>query len=219
MGAQSRRTVVTGLVAMPILVVSTGCGLQSSAAAEAQSSARSLRRVEGCEGCEAVWEREPAKLRPVLVLADQDEPGERLVVRGTVFHSDASTPARNVIVYAHHTNAAGRYANGSRESEWSRRHGRLRGWLMTGSDGRYEIQTIKPAPYPERASPAHIHLFILEPGKADPYWIDDIVFAGEFGVTPEYRMTRANQGGPGIVQLAGRPVDGFEAVRDIVLTA
>ena len=169
-----------------------------------------------CEGCEAVGERDPATLQPTAILAGPEAPGERLVLRGTVYRPDGRTPAPGVVIYAHHTNAEGHYADGSDESVWSRRHGRLRGWVKTGADGRYSFATIKPAPYPNRTDPAHIHLFLQEPGRR-PYWVDDVVFAGEFGVDEAFRRSRENRGGSGIVTL-GRADDGaWLAERDIVL--
>jgi protocatechuate 3,4-dioxygenase beta subunit len=121
-----------------------------------------------------------------------------------------------VVIYAHHTNAAGRYADGTGETIWSRRHGRLRGWVKTVGDGRYEFRTIKPGIYPGRDNPAHIHLFVAEPGRR-PYWIDDVVFAGEFGVDQRYRRERENQGGAGIVTLRRASNQTWLARRDIVL--
>ncbi len=138
-----------------------------------------------------------------------------MTIRGVVYASDGATPAEGIVVYAHHTNADGLYANGSLETEWSRRHGRLRAWVKTGADGRYEFATIKPAPYPDRTNPAHVHLMILEPGRR-PYWIDEIVFAGEFGVTQSYRAGRELRGGSGIVNLT-RESGRWLAMRDITL--
>lgn len=168
-----------------------------------------------CEGCEGVYERDPTALEWRDDMASPDEPGERMVLRGRVFETDGVTPASGVIVYAYHTNAEGYYANGSNETEWSRRHGRLRGWVKSAGDGRYEFRTVKPAPYPGQTFPAHIHLTVLEPGRT-PYWIDDVVFRGEFGVTPAYEASRENRGGGGIVTLTRQ--DGvWIAIRDIIL--
>jgi protocatechuate 3,4-dioxygenase beta subunit len=153
-----------------------------------------------------------------IQLAGKEEPGERLLLTGTVFKPDGRTPAPNVVIYIHHTNAAGRYAGGSNESEWSRRHGRLRGWLRTGPDGRYEVRTIKPGQYPDRPSPAHIHLTVLEQGR-DPYWIDDVVFDGAPGIDVEYRREAEKRGGPGIVRLQPAPNGGWRAERDVILLA
>ena len=135
---------------------------------------------------------------------------------GQMFAPDGVTPAPNVIIYAHHTNVEGLYAGGSPGTVWSRRHGRLRGWARTNIDGRYVFETIKPAPYPDMSMPAHVHLFLGEPGRW-PYYIDDAVFDGEFGVDETYRRRQELRGGSGIVRLT-RGADGvLEAVRDIRL--
>lgn len=62
---------------------------------------------------------------------------------------------------------------------------------------------------------AHVHIVVLEPGRR-AYWIDDVVFEGEFGVTPAYRAAAENRGGNGIVQLHRE--HGIRAARrDIIL--
>jgi protocatechuate 3,4-dioxygenase beta subunit len=140
-----------------------------------------------------------------------------MLLQGQVLNPDGKAPAGGVVIYLYHTNAAGLYGNGSSESEWSRRHGRLRGWLKTGADGRYAVETIKPGQYPDRRrEPAHVHLTVLEPGK-DPYYIDDVVFAGEPGVDAAYRAERLNRGGPGIVQLRRDASGRWLAERNIIL--
>ncbi len=169
-----------------------------------------------CEGCAGVYERESENLTATTEMASKTEPGERLVIRGQVFKVDRITPAAGVILYFYQTNHEGIYANGSSETQWSRRHGRIRGWLKTDKNGHYEIRTIKPAPYPNAAMPAHIHPTILEPGKP-PYWIDDIVFAGEFGVTKAYKARMSLRGGDGIVQLRRSATGDWAGKRDIYL--
>lgn len=168
-----------------------------------------------CEGCEAVAERDPTAIPAVVQLAAPDEPGERMTLTGRVTTPDGK-PASGVIIYAHHTNAAGLYANGTNDTLWSRRHGRLRGWARTGADGVYTFHTIKPAPYPDRTMPAHIHLFIGEPGRR-PYYIDDVVFIGEFRVTPAYRDAQEFRGGSGMVELNKTEAGVLLARRDIRL--
>lgn len=169
-----------------------------------------------CEGCEAVRQHPAGNLSSVVQLAGQDEQGERMIIRGRALSADGARPTPNVIIYAHQTNAEGLYAGGTRETEWSFRHGKLRGWAKTDSTGAYEFHTIKPAPYPDRTIPAHVHFFIAEPGTP-PYYLDDIVFDGEFGVTDEYRAAQEFRGGSGIVSLQ-RTGDGLLLVeRDIRL--
>jgi protocatechuate 3,4-dioxygenase, beta subunit len=208
MSDMSRRTCLAGMA-----------GAVASCGVDAQVTQRDRRvrpNLYQCEGCEGVYEANLAALSSHARIGPAGEPGTQLRAIGTVFHSDGRTPAAGVVIYAYQTNAKGLYANGTNVSEWSRRHGRLRGWVKTGADGAYAFDTIKPAPYPDQTLPAHIHFTVLEPGKR-PYWIDDIVFDGEFGVTPEYRRKMVNQGGDGIVRLT-HGADGIAvAHRKIVL--
>jgi protocatechuate 3,4-dioxygenase, beta subunit len=204
-----------GLIA--ILPVINACNRTSSAKAVAQQSPKlALPDLYQCEGCEGALERDSAAMSWQTQIAAPAEPGEAFVFEGVVYQADGKTPAPNVVLYAYHTNANGLYANGSNESIWSRRHGRLRGWVKTGADGRYRFQSIKPAPYPNDILPAHVHITVLEPER-QPYWIDDIVFDGEFGVTEKYRRSMVNKGGNGIVK-ASRSADGiWKVTRDITL--
>jgi protocatechuate 3,4-dioxygenase beta subunit len=208
------------LLSAAMLVSSTACSAETSGgtemAAAADQAPRQLRTIPGCEGCEAAWERQPDTLASSINLSKADEPGEPLLLRGTIYKPDGKTSAPGIVLYVYHTNNAGVYGNGSNESEWGRRHGRLRGWLRTKADGRYEVHTIKPGRYPDRSDPAHIHLTVWEQGK-DPYWIDEVVFAGEPGVDAAYRAERQNRGGSGIVQLKRQPNGRYFAERKIVL--
>ena len=93
-----------------------------------------------------------------MKIAADDEPGQRLVITGHVFGADGKP--RRVQLYAYHTDAKGLYRpDGSFKGE-----PRLRGTLLTAPDGSYEIDTIKPAPYPNRNIPAHIHVHLRVPG-------------------------------------------------------
>lgn len=211
-----RRTVTFGLALTGVLGISAACSRGSSAQARSESSApRVPPDLYVCEGCEATRERDSASLSSTAMLAGPDEPGERLRLDGRVFAVDGVTPVEGVVIYAHHTNIDGLYANGTEESEWSRRNGRLRGWVTTDAEGRYAFDTIKPAPYPARTLPAHIHLYMLEPGRP-PYYIDDVVFAGEFMVNSDYRAAQQLRGGSGIIELK-RSEGAWLARRDIRL--
>lgn len=135
---------------------------------------------------------------------------------GTVFEADGVTPAEGVVIYAHHTNNEGLYINGTNETEWSRRHGQLRGWVRTGVDGSYAFDTIKPAVYPNGSEPAHVHLFVQERGRP-PYYIDYVVFDGEFGVDADFRSRQELRGGSGITSLIRSHEGIWLARRDIRL--
>ena len=211
MSLRRRTFVVTGLA---------GAFASSAACSRGQAAPSTVQEARAnlyvCEGCEATGERSQDGLSWSVVLAGPEEAGERMRLSGRVYAPDGVTPRSGVVIYAHHTNADGLYANGSSETEWSRRHGRLRGWVRTNADGDYVFETIKPAPYPDRTGPAHVHLFVQEPGRR-PYYIDDVVFDGEFRVDETYRARQELRGGSGIVRLGGDAASGWTAARDIRL--
>lgn len=89
-----------------------------------------------------------------IVIAGPDEPGEPLIVAGTVYGPDGRTPAPGVILDIHHTDARGYYSRDGKTEQKPR----LTGRLQTDSAGRYEFRTIKPGPYPGGGNPAHIHV-------------------------------------------------------------
>lgn len=146
-----------------------------------------------------------------IQLSPATEPGERMAISGRCLSWQTGEPVSGVIVYAYHTDTTGSYDGGPAGT----RHARLRGWMRTGADGLYAFTSIKPAPYPDRTMPAHIHLTVLEPGLP-PYWIDDIVFDGEFKVDAAYRAAQGNRGGNGITALK-RQSGVWTGARDIQL--
>lgn len=170
----------------------------------------------GCDGCEVMSVDMPAALSAESRIAPEGQPGEPLVVEGRVFRSDGKTPASGVIVYAYHTDATGHYPPARSRDGRSVRHGQLRGWARTGADGRYVFRTIRPAPYPGRTMPAHVHIQIREPGLGE-YYIDDVVFTDDPLVTPQWRARAENRGGSGIVTPTRDAAGVWHARRDIVL--
>lgn len=196
----TRRDLSLALALAAVLPVA-GCGRSEAAIRQSASGVGNVRPdLYACEGCEAVAERSPETLGSILRLGDGGTPVERLRLEGRVVRADGTTPAAGVVLYIHHTNAEGLYADGAPDTVWSRRHGRLRGWVRTDAGGRYRIETIKPAPYPSRTMPAHIHMFVGEEGRR-PYYVDDVVFDGEFGVDAAYLARQERRGGSGVVRL------------------
>lgn len=206
---------LTASLSAALLLGPVACGRAGDAAARpVQTSGRARADLYNCEGCEAVAETPSVELPAFARLPAMS--GQPLRLRGKVFLPDGVTPAAGVVLYIHHTNAAGLYADGAPNTVWSRRHGRLRGWVRTSADGRYGFDTIKPAPYPAQTMPAHIHMFVGEPGRP-PYYVDDVVFDGEFGVDADYLARQELRGGSGVVRLRTHPDGALVAVRDLVL--
>lgn len=167
-----------------------------------------------CEWCGA--HEAPRELNSEITIAGPDEPGRRLTLTGTVYRPDGTTPAPGILLYAYHTNAEGEYPTRGDETGNGRRHGYLRGWVVTDSRGRYTIHTIKPASYPGGDGPAHIHMTVKEPGREE-YWIDSVWFEGDPNITPRRRERRDGLGGEGIVALREQADGTLRARRDIVL--
>lgn len=92
----------------------------------------------------------PANLSWKTLIPPNKEPGEPLDILGTIYQPDGVTPAEGIVLFVYHTDVTGYYYE---EDDAS--HPRLKGWMKTGADGRYEFRTIKPGAYPNRSSCAH----------------------------------------------------------------
>jgi protocatechuate 3,4-dioxygenase beta subunit len=197
------------------MVIAGGLSLGFAGAADGQAPARPDLYNGETDPAALEFKGRPESIPARVRLAPAREPGEALSISGRCLSWQTGRPVAGVIVYAYHTDATGLYSGGSNETIWSRRHGSRRNWMRTGADGVYAFDTIKPAPYPDRSMPAHIHMHVIEPDRP-PYWIDDIVFDGEFRVDSAYRARVDDRGGNGIIRL--KRVSGvWTGVRDIRL--
>jgi protocatechuate 3,4-dioxygenase beta subunit len=116
------------------------------------------------------------------VITDREEPGETLIVSGTVYAEDGRTPIADASVYVYHTDVQGYYgANRSSSSS----NPRLRARMRTNAEGKYEFQTIRPGSYPGSQNPAHIHYVVSAPGYEEK--IFEIVFEDDPFVTGPIR--------------------------------
>lgn len=169
-----------------------------------------------CEGCEAVFDSRPKVLSSRARIAPADEPGEPMMLAGRAIDR-AGRPQSGVIIYAYHTDRTGIYPSPRAPvGDAARRHGRLRAWARTDMRGEYRFDTIRPGSYPGRDVPEHVHMHVIEPGRAT-YYIDDIMFRDDPKLTPQQvSSNRRGRGGCGIVSPERR--DGTWRVRrDIVL--
>lgn len=155
-----------------------------------------------CEGCEAINESPVPfdKLGFQAYLPDWELKGTKIAINGTVYKSDGKTPAPGVIIYIYHTDQTGRYPTKGNEKGWAKRHGYLRGWMKTNEKGEYKFYTLRPAPYPAASIPAHIHVFIKEPGMNE-YWIDEYLFDDDPYLTDAERKKQEGRGGIGILKM------------------
>lgn len=122
-----------------------------------------------------------------ITIAAKEEPGERLIVSGQVFNSDGVTPLAAASVYVYHTDVKGYYTPGVSDN----RNPRLRGYLRTDAQGRYEFSTIKPGSYPNSRVPAHIHYVVTAEGYNQR--IFEIVFEGDPFLNERVRHESADE--------------------------
>ena len=182
----------------------------------AQNAEKPLSPVGGpCEGCEAIFEYGDKELSNIDTLPNFLDTDPKLRISGIVYHPDGKTPAEGVIIYAYHTNREGIYETLGNETGWGRRHGIFRGWVKTGVDGAYTFYTFRPASYPNRREPEHIHLTIKEP-ELNEYYIENIMFTDDPLLTPEKISSLRGRGGSGIVT-PERVESLWEVRRDIFL--
>lgn len=155
----------------------------------------------------------PPAMSAKIAITSKDEKGEPLIMSGTVFQPDRVTPAEGIVLYVYHTDTTGYYSKDDDPY-----NPRLRGWMKTGKDGGYEFRTIKPAPYPHRTTPAHIHAQIYS-ATITEYGIDDYWFEGDPFINAEQkRLLLTGRGGfNSIVKLTRDSSGVLNSVRNIKL--
>jgi protocatechuate 3,4-dioxygenase beta subunit len=120
--------------------------------------------------------RPGAPFRTALAVPGHTAPA--LLVKGTVFGADCTSPLAGALVEYWQSDSAGEYDNDSPDF-------RFRGRFRTGADGQYAFSTIVPGRYLNGNTyrPSHIHFRITAPGypelvsqvyfKDDPYVATD----------------------------------------------
>ncbi len=153
------------------------------------------------ENSEFMYIGMPEKINPIDTSAGWNQKGQKLLITGKILKSDGKTPAPDVILYYYHTDTKGYYANKPGLDRRVSRHGYIRGWVRSDKDGSYSIYTVRPGPYPNSDSPAHIHPSIKEPNAINEYYIDEFVFDDDILLTSSQRKKLENRGGSGILKV------------------
>jgi len=148
------------------------------------------------------------------VLAPPDEPGESLIVSGTVRDTEGK-PVADALIYVFHADAKGYYAPARAMDE---PNARLFGYMKTGADGRYEFRTIRPGGYPKQPIPQHIHMLVTAAGYRDHRCRStcQLVFADDPRMTAEWHKW-AKEGGNPVLSVTRDKNGSQRCVYDIVL--
>jgi protocatechuate 3,4-dioxygenase beta subunit len=177
----------------------TGCHGQ---VAETLPSATNKIVGGGCDGCELMYVDMPKVIHSENTSPGWNEKGQKLIVTGTVFQIDGRTPAPNVIIYYWQADNNGLYSPSPGMNEKAKKHGHIRGWMKTDTNGKYTIKTIRPAPYPKQQMAAHIHLSIKEPDIKNEYYTDEINFDDDKLLIRHFKKyPQENRGGSGVMRV------------------
>lgn len=167
------------------------------------TQAPALSRSESAE--------QPGNVPWKTTIVSEGEPGEPLIVSGTIYAPDGRTPLEGISLFVYQTDATGRYSTTGGDNRNTRIHGLMR----TNSEGRYEFRTIKPGSYPASRVAAHIHAYVSGPGYPE-YWIDEYHFDDDPFVTSDMRAKVAGQGHLSSILSLTRGADGvLRGVRDL----
>ena len=146
-------------------------------------------------------------------LCSDKEPGEPLIVSGTIYAPDGRTPVEGINLFVYQTDATGVYTTSGGDNRKTRLHGEMR----SNAEGKYEFRTIKPGSYPGSSNPAHIHAYISGPGYPE-FWIDEYHFDDDRFISDEQKRKAAELGSFSPILKLTRDKDGIlRGVRDIKL--
>jgi protocatechuate 3,4-dioxygenase beta subunit len=159
--------------------------------------------------------KDTLELLSEIKIITNSEPGESMIISGTVYLPDGKTPVKGAIFSVWQTDANGYYiAGGGGAGE---RHPRIHGRLKTGPDGKYAFRTIKPGQYPSHTTPAHIHGHISAPDFPEYPLI--YYFEGDDLITDKTRsaLNKHRGGTPSIIALTKDTSGTLIGHRDIIL--
>ncbi len=196
----SRRHFLVG--SLSSLAVLTDCNSSANAKPNCRATEKSIV---------GPFHRPAAPFRNKLV--SDEEPGDRLILSGTVFGPSCERPIANALLDFWQADGRGHYDMPKYLSTYTpNQEYRLRGQLLTDKDGRYSLETIIPGRYkiPEglpnvdekfagQIRPAHIHLSVVAPGYAS--LITQLYFKGDPYITKDPWAGKSQNNGPSKNQL------------------
>lgn len=158
----------------------------------------------------------PADAPSTITMVDKNEPGNRLVVTGKVVGRDGK-PVAGASVYLWHTDASGHYDPA--EPPGHQGNARLQQGLRTDARGRYTYTTVRPAPYPSRTIPSHVHYAVSAAGYKD-FWLE-MWFADDPLLTDDHRAEAKKDDDQSVSRICNVKKDAkgtWHCTQDVVLT-
>jgi protocatechuate 3,4-dioxygenase beta subunit len=146
---------------------------------------------------------EPSDTKWTATIVPAAEPGEPLVVEGRVFAPDGQHTVAGVIVYAYNTDKDGYYSPDGKVG-----HPRIKGYMKTDAEGRFELHTIRPGRYPSMHIPAHVHFNLWGAGYP-VQWTEELRFEGDSYLTEAMKNESEARGKFATIRPLTRDKDGI----------
>lgn len=159
--------------------------------------------------------RDQSPAAPTARLADDAEPGQRLVVSGRVTRADGRTPVPGITVYAYQADATGRYS--AKPGPDNNQAPRLCGILRTDPAGNFRIESVRPGSYGGGGA-AHMHFEVWNEGE--PHRHFTLTFEEKRAIEGFDAAALARSGDRGATQrpLVRDPRGVWQCVRDLRLS-
>jgi protocatechuate 3,4-dioxygenase beta subunit len=148
-----------------------------------------------------------------VMIADANEPGERLLIMGQVLGADCVTPVAGVHIEVWQADRDGAYHTAAEQY-------RLRGWVTTDPTGAFMVDTIMPGSYVQGTGPrpAHLHFTFTHPDHRPV--TTQIYFAGDPYLQPNDSCPSCGSDDPErILDRTGDAVAGWQATLRVKLAA
>jgi protocatechuate 3,4-dioxygenase beta subunit len=124
--------------------------------------------------------RPPPSVGSTAIACHADEAGKRLLIEGVV-RDATGRPVEGATVTAYNADATGLYNPANSETRVPRVHAKV----TTDAQGRFQVLTVFPGPYPSGDEPAHVHFDAVAPTYKLSY--ATIWFEGDRLITPQKR--------------------------------
>ena len=145
---------------------------------------------------------EPPDAKWTATIVAAREPGGALVVVGRIFAPDGQRPVAGVVVYAYNTDKHGYYSPDGKVG-----HPRLKGYMKTDVEGRFELHAICPGRYPGMHIPAHVHFNLWGAGYP-VQWAEELRFEGDSYLTEAMKSESETRGKFATIRPLSRDKDG-----------
>ncbi|MDG1730827.1 MAG: hypothetical protein P8K68_11185 [Algibacter sp.] len=159
-----------------------------------------------------IYDYSEKKLNNIDTIPDFASKSQKLKITGTIYENDGKTPAKNVMLFIHHTDENGNF---ELKRQNKKRYVHHRGWVKTDADGKYTFYTFVPGKYMYSNELKQILPIVKEPNKPE-YKIETFLFDDDPQLTGKCR-TKVEKTNPNRILKLDKKEGLFIAKRDIIL--